>query len=277
MLIPDVDLAKRIEASETRLLTAAETEIRSRRGPVYDGFCTPIAGGVATYVGAGAPLNKVAGLGFGGPVPEAEWVEIERAFAARGCPVQVELSNLADPAIGQMLTRRGFVLMNFENVLGIAPDQPAAVARPADSLTVEVCRPAQFQEWLDIVVTGFETPDDVGVASHESFSRADLERIFGEMAATPGFVHYLARRDGVPAGGGSMFIGEHVGHLCGASTLPQHRRRGVQTALLTHRLADAHRRGCALAVITTQPGSKSQQNAHRRGFQLLYTRAILVR
>jgi hypothetical protein len=30
-------------------------------------------------------------------------------------------------------------------------------------------------------------------------------------------------------------------------------------------------------VITTLPGSKSQQNAQRRGFDLLYTRAILVK
>ena len=52
---------------------------------------------------------------------------------------------------------------------------------------------------------------------------------------------------------------------------------GVQTALLTTRLSEAARLGCNLAVITTLPGSKSQQNAQRHGFELLYTRAILVR
>ena len=31
------------------------------------------------------------------------------------------------------------------------------------------------------------------------------------------------------------------------------------------------------AVITTQPGSRSQQNAQRQGFDLLYTRAVLVK
>jgi hypothetical protein len=33
----------------------------------------------------------------------------------------------------------------------------------------------------------------------------------------------------------------------------------------------------AVAVIITQPGSKSQQNAQRQGFDLLYARAVLVR
>lgn len=40
-------------------------------------------------------------------------------------------------------------------------------------------------------------------------------------------------------------------------------------------LADAARSGCAVAVVTTLPGSKSQENAQRRGFDLLYYRTIL--
>ncbi len=35
--------------------------------------------------------------------------------------------------------------------------------------------------------------------------------------------------------------------------------------------------GCDVVVVTTQPGSVSQRNVRRRGFDLLYTRAILVR
>jgi hypothetical protein len=67
-----------------------------------------------------------------------------------------------------------------------------------------------------------------------------------------------------------------VAQLTGAATVPAHRRHGVQTALLAARLADAARTGCDIAVVTTQPGSKSQQNVQRQGFDLLYTRAVLV-
>ena len=49
------------------------------------------------------------------------------------------------------------------------------------------------------------------------------------------------------------------------------------TALLTARLAHAAAAGCDIAVVTTQPGSKSQENMQRHGFDLLYTRAILVK
>jgi predicted acetyltransferase len=65
--------------------------------------------------------------------------------------------------------------------------------------------------------------------------------------------------------------------LCGAATAPSFRRRGVQSALLAERLREAAAARCDVAVITTQPGSKSQQNAHRQGFALLYARAMLVK
>jgi len=44
---------------------------------------------------------------------------------------------------------------------------------------------------------------------------------------------------------------------------------GWQTALLLARLADAVAAGCDMAVIVTQPGSESQQNAQRQGFDWL--------
>jgi HJR/Mrr/RecB family endonuclease len=65
--------------------------------------------------------------------------------------------------------------------------------------------------------------------------------------------------------------------LTGAATGAAHSCRGVQTALLSARLADAAVAGCDIAVITTQAAFKSQQNAQRRGFDLLYTRTVLVK
>jgi len=51
----------------------------------------------------------------------------------------------------------------------------------------------------------------------------------------------------------------------------------VQSALLAARLEIASAAGCDVAVVVTQPGSKSQENVQRQGFDLLYARAILVR
>jgi GNAT superfamily N-acetyltransferase len=267
-------LAERIERAEAGLMAAASDAARGRR-PTAGSFVIPIAGGQATFAEVGSPFNKVAGLGFGGVPSLAALDEIERAFAARGAPVQVELAHLADPAIGALLTGRGYRLMSFENVLGLAlTGQPERVAPPG----IEVRRSGdeEFDSWLDVVQDGFSHPDAQGVPTHEDFPReviAGAERDF----AAAGVVRYAAWRDGIMAGGGSFRPAEGIAQLTGAATAPAHRRRGVQTALLSARLADAAAAGCDIAVVTTQPGSKSQQNVQRRGFDLLYTRAVLVK
>jgi GNAT superfamily N-acetyltransferase len=272
-LFCDTALAARIERAEAQLMARA-SEAAHRRGAGGPGFVTPIAGGVASFAGDGSPFNKVAGLGFGGVPGPGELEEIERAFAACGAPVQIEMSNLADPEIGALLTGRGYRLVSFENVLGLALANQPERARPAG---VEVRRGGDLRAWLEAVTEASIHPDTEGVPSHEEFPRELVENAERDLVAA-GATPYLALRDGVVAGGASAHLAESgVAQFTGAATLPAHRRRGVQTALLAARVADAAEAGCDIAVVTTQPGSKSQQNVQRRGFDLLYTRAILVR
>ncbi|MEJ2312866.1 MAG: GNAT family N-acetyltransferase [Gemmatimonadales bacterium] len=277
MLFATTTLAARIERADCSLLSESVRAV-GRLRPEADVMVKPVGGGVATYSGEGSPLNKVAGLGFEGPVTEAQLAEVERLYADRHTPVQVELSCLADPAVGATLTSRGYQLVGFENVLGreLSTEGLTSYVMPPD-VAITVSDDQDFATWLDTVVEGFATPDGRGVPSHESFPKDALERVMSDMAQTEGLVRYLAVREGEPAGGGSMRLSGGIAQLCGAATLPEHRRRGVQTALLARRLADAAHAGCDVAVVTTQPGSKSQENVQRRGFELLYTRAILVR
>jgi ribosomal protein S18 acetylase RimI-like enzyme len=190
--------------------------------------------------------------------------------------VQVELAHLVDPAIGALLTDRGYRLTSFENVLGLAlTGEPETVTPPG--VEVRQSGEDEFEPWLDVVADGFAHPDAHGVGSHEEFPREVLARAIRDLTAAAGVLRYVALRNGVLAGAASFRMAEGVAQLTGAATAPAHRRRGVQTALLTARLADATAAGCDIAVITTQPGSTSRHNAQRRGFDLLYTRAILVK
>jgi ketosteroid isomerase-like protein/GNAT superfamily N-acetyltransferase len=272
-LFCDTALAGRIERVEAQLIARCSEAARRRAGAA--GFVIPIAGGVASFAGPSSPYNKVAGLGFGGVPDLAALDEIEQAFADRGSPVQIELAHLADPAIGVLLAARGYRLESFENVLGRALTGELERVMPP-GVEVRLSGAEEFETWLDVVAEGSVHPDTQGVPWHEEFSR---EAIIGAErdSAAAGDVRYAALRDGVIVGGATMRIAEGVAQLTGAATVPAHRRRGVQTALLSARLADAAAAGCDVAVITTQPGSKSQQNAQRQGFDLLYTRAVLVK
>ena len=272
-LFCDTALAGRIERVEAQLIAQCNQAARRRAGTA--GFVIPVAGGVASFAGEDSPYNKVAGLGFGGVPDPAALDEVEKAFAAFGSPVQIELAHLADPAIGAVLAGRGYRLESFENVLGRALTGGTERVMPSG---VEV-RPSgeeEFGTWLDVVAEGSVHPDTQGVPWHEEFSREAIIAAERDSAAA-GDMRYAALRDGVIVGGATMRISEGVAQLTGAATVPAHRRRGVQTALLSARLADAAAAGCDVAVITTQPGSKSQQNAQRQGFDLLYTRAVLVK
>ena len=268
-----IPLAARIERAESRLC-GDSTRQAIRRG-AKGAFARPLAGGVAVFAAPASPFVKVAGLGFAGPLDEQELASVEADYAARGAPVRVELSCLAEPSIAPLLTRRGYVLQGFENVLG-QPLPPPAAALPQGVRVVER-RTGERQLWLDTVIEGFAHPDGQGVPSDESFPRETLAAAMNDMAEIDGFALYLAYRDEAVAGAASLVRLDGVAVLCGAATLPLHRRHGVQSALVTTRLEHSARAGCDVAVVTTQPGSKSQENAQGRGFSLLYTRAVLVR
>ena len=268
-LFCDIAPAARIERAEVRFLADCSEATQARRGDTV-GFARPLAGGVASFAETDSPFNKVAGLGFEG-VPDVDALDqIERAFAERGAPVQVELCQLADPSVGAFLTGRGYRLESYENVLGRRP------SGPVDGVTGKVrpCRDDELEAWLSAVADASLVVDTEGLPSHEDFSREKLVTALRDMA---GVRRYLVLRDGEIAGGASFRVTGGIAQFTGAATVPAHRRRGVQTALLRARLSAAAVAGCDLAVVTTQPGSKSHENVQRQGFDLLYARAILVK
>ena len=274
-LFCDTALAGRIEQAESQLIAAASAAAR-RRQAHRPGFVIPVEGGVASFAEDDSPFNKVAGLGFGGVPDVAALEEIEQAFAARGAATQVELAHLADPAIGALLTGRGYQLVSFENVLGRAVDGHARGSTPP-GIEVRSSGDDEFESWLDVQIEGTAHPDRQGLPSHEEFPGQSIARAERDLAAA-GVTRYAALRDGVMAGGASMRItAGGIAQFTGAATAPAHRRHGIQAALLSARLADAAAAGCDVAVVTTQPASKSHQNVQRQGFDLLYTRAILVK
>ena len=231
------------------------------------GFTVDVGDGVAIFAGADSPLTKVVGIG---PDPDA-LREVERRFAEQGAAVTVELPTLAEPSIAAALSERGYTVLGFEDVLG-RPTEVEAGPLP-EGVELRASGDDELEAWLDVLVEGFAHPDDQGPQAAESFPREVVRKAVRAMATTAS--RMLALRDGAPAAAGSLSVEDGVAFLSGAATLPAHRRGGLQTALLERRLGLAHGRGADIACITTAPGSKSKQNAQRRGFSPLYTRVLL--
>jgi len=273
-LFVDVDLAATVEHAEADLTRASSRAIRRRQG--VPAFQIPIAGGFATFSGPDSPFTKVVGAGFDGLPSDEELGHVEHRFHTHRAAVSFEVSTLANPALVELLTARGYLLAGFENVLLLSLERLVlGVAAEVDG--IEVRRGEDDLEvWLEVAVDAALSPDDAGVAQHETFPRVALEQ--GEMAvADAGSRLYLATVDGEPAGAAGVRFAGAIAQLTGAGTLPRFRRRGVQKALARARLQDAHAAGCRYAAVTTQPGSTSHANMQRAGFDLAYSRAVLVR
>ena len=73
VLFADVALARRIEEAECRLSLSIVDAVLARGG---DAFAVPVGGGAAVFSGAGSPINKVIGVGFGEPASELSLIHI---------------------------------------------------------------------------------------------------------------------------------------------------------------------------------------------------------
>ncbi len=269
----DVALAARIDRAEGRQIAAVASVLKERPGA--EASIDELGGGLAVLARPGSPMNKIIGVALGEPLDEGALAAVEERWRALGEPARVELSTLAEPAAAERLSRRGYHLVAVENVLGM-PLHDVAAPR-AQGIEISLAGSGgELESWIDVSLDGFCHADETS-ASAEQFERDALAQVFRDVAAAPGFHRYLARVDGELAGVASVRHDAGLAALAGATTLPRFRRRGVQSALVARRLADAAAAGCDLAVVTTAPGTRSMANSLRQGFHLLYARAVLIR
>ncbi|HUK42850.1 MAG TPA: GNAT family N-acetyltransferase [Candidatus Bathyarchaeia archaeon] len=260
----DLEFARRLEMAEMIFPDCLEA-IRSY-SPSDPAQTLHVAGGIAFFGGVTYPANQMVGLGLYGEVAAADLDRVEEFFRSRGVASTVVLSPLADESLRVLLGERGYAIAEFNSVLIRRLDMDAPLIVPA-GVSVERVTPETIKPWMRTIAEGFA--QDIEVA----------EDVFGGFAALPGALPFLARIEGKVVGGcGGRIIPEaRMAALFGASTLPDFRCRGVQTALIAQRLHEAAHAGCEYAVVSTHPGSGSQRNMERRGFRLAYTKAVMRR
>jgi GNAT superfamily N-acetyltransferase len=264
----DLPLARRLEMAQ------AWRGVRYARAhqelhPALPVGVEPLAGGYLIYTGDGMPLNRAIGLGVHSPISAADLDLAEQFYRRRHLPSRIDVCPLADGALLELLTLRGYGLERFYSVLLYPLSELGAPESAPAGICVRISQagPDEAELWLRTVAQGFEGMDVPTQATLDILA----PNFYTSQAAC-----FFAWIDGQPAGGGGMYVHEGVAEFGGASTRPEFRRRGVQTALLHARLAAARVQGCDLAMAVTSPGSASQRNIERVGFRLAYTKATLM-
>ncbi len=239
-------------------------------------LCQPFAGGVMGFHEPGSWQNQACGVGLCGPVSMAEVDELVAFYQSRGVEPRVELSPFADPSLVEGLGKRGFIVREFENVLSRAlpaGEDLRGVLPHGWPEGLVICPVERGDEngidrAVELTLAGFypkgHIPDPMRAACKTTMTLASTEVFVAEVA-------------GMPVAAGSLGVAERVASLMGVSTDPAYRRRGVQQALIAHRLQVARERGCVLATIASRPGIPTERNAVRMGFHVAYTRVVVVK
>lgn len=269
MLQATLELAKRVDRGEIDFCAAAASV-----GQPGGAATLEIAGGRAVCGPPGSPLNKVLGLGLGQQVTDADLDAIEDFYQARHVPAQIEVCPLASSRLGPRLSDRGYTLQAFENQLARRLERDR-FPEPA-SLKIAQTRADTEDVWLRVVSEGFAASDGLPADSPPAEELTEAIAIVMRQFAHRDITRFIAWIGDRPAGGGASYIRESVAGVFGTATVPEFRRRGVQSALVAHILNLALGRA-DLAIATTEPGSASQRTFERFGFQVLYTRAIFVK
>ena len=228
----------------------------------------PLAGGLLSFTGPGSYSNQAVSLGMSGPVSGPELDYLCTFYESRGFQPQIELCPYAHESLIRGLAVRNFVIKDFETVLARDMSIPVDAEIPADIQIVQV-NPAdedQVEAFVKIVADGFSVTISEVFRAH---ARKALQY--------PNTFAYVALIDGAWGAGASCELSAPCGALFGASTLENFRKRGLQRALMITRLNAARQSACKYVTIGSKPDSPTGRNALRLGFQVAYTKAILIR
>ena len=260
----DRNLSQKLERTEARS-NASFVEARLKMFPESGAQWTEIGGAYAMFDGVESPLTQTFGLGVFDEITDVEINEIEAFFKERGAPVFHEVSPLADASLLTLLNERGYQPIELSSVMFRPIEiETASNMQINPQIKTRIIKPGEEKLWARTSAGGWST---------EAEGLADFMFEFGQISAsTAGGFAFLAELAGEPISAGMLFIYDDVALLAGASTVPEGRRRGAQTALLDARLRYAVVRGCTLAMMCASPGSGSQRNAEKNGFRIADTR-----
>ena len=272
MIYSDKSLSQKLERTEARA-NADFVATRAKLDPSVGATWIEVAGAYAMYDGAESPCTQTFGLGLFDEITDDHMDELERFFVERGAPVFHEVSPMTGTSLMELLGKRGYKPIELTSVMyrelsavsGVPPSGASPSAgRQTPGLKTRVIDASEADLWAETSAAGWAT---------EMEGLAEFMLGFGRISARcEGAYPFLAELDGKPISTGMLFIYDDICVLAGASTIPEGRNQGAQTALLADRLAFAAERGCMLAIMAAMPGSQSQKNAQKNGFNIAYTR-----
>jgi GNAT superfamily N-acetyltransferase len=209
----------------------------------------------AFFAGEGSPHT----LGAGAFTDEELW-KIQRFYRGRAQHWQALTTPFTGVDSLQSLLRLGAVPDQWENVYLRPTSEPLPALELPPQLEVREAKAEEVGLWANHCTLAY-------FGEMVSPAAKDFLRLMGQAT---NFRRYFAFWDGRPAAVASLTLGLGVGYLGDMRTLPEFRARGIQTALIHHRLRAAQAEA-DVVLVGTAPGNASSRNVVRAGFQIAYS------
>jgi len=261
------DLTAMAENSEAEALFAMMTSMTDKGRRRMDVSTTRIGGGVVVRAGNDSTgfWSRVLGLGVNEPITDQIIDEVIAYHRERGdTGPRLQIAPTVLPSDWARTCARHGLNQGPSWYKLVCPVD--AFVPGTTSLRIGPVGPDQAEEAGAVLARGF------------GWEQEDVVDVYAP-AVSSGAVQGLAAWDGdtmVAAAG----LGLHAAaaEMYGAATLPEHRGRGAQSALLTARAQAAAEAGCTWLVAETWvppegATNPSLDNMRRAGFRVLYERA----
>jgi len=263
-LFADKFLSQKLELTEAYSnvnFVNARASIQSNIGAEW----IKVKGTYALFDGMESPLTQTFGLGLFENVDHDDLAIIETFFQKHNAPVFHEVSPLASSAHMAILHERGYKPIELTMVMYKILSNDNSTHFPInEEMKTRILRKGEEDTWARTSAKGWST---------EMGGLSDFMHQFAYIAANSADAYpFFGEINGEIISTGMLNIYKDVALLAGTSTIPESRNQGAQNALLHARLNYAATKGCTLAMMCASPGSQSQRNAEKNGFEIAYTR-----
>ena len=224
-----------------------------------------LAGGRAVLCGPGLYVNRAIAVGLDGPLSDEQVELFEARCATVGVSPAVEVTEATHDSVAPALRARGYVIDGTTSALRRTLDDIDELPPPDTAIRIEPANLELLSVWQEASALGWGHLDPDARHASDVFARVAAE-VDGD-----GLVLASDAADGRPVGCASLTVRDGVATLGGMSTLPAERGRGVQRAMILHRLRVARDRGCDVVTSSAVPGGASERNLIRHGFTPWFT------
>jgi GNAT superfamily N-acetyltransferase len=221
-----------------------------------------IAGGVARYSSIEATFSQAFGVGIDVAVSDEDVARLTEFYVSRNATARVVVTPLADPTLAPRLAAAGYAPTEYENVLISDRFEPYA-ARDE-----RIVAAGDIAGWARASAQAFCGVEDLAPGD---------DRIAIILAKSADVIALELREGDAIASTAALDVRGDFAALFAGSTSPRFRGRGFHLALIRDRVARARDAGARLMRAHAQPGTTSERNFRRCGFNVLYTRTTWER